>query len=353
MTGIDLYSADSLAADHEGLLLAAASAGAQIRSLAEHIDALPEFGQPRALVVLGDRGELDLARSVLDATSSAPTIASTGLPRWIGPLDVVLAPSADPRDEQLAGQLALAVRRGATTVVRTAADGAPAQSGALVLPAVIGVPEALAGPSRLALIAAIATRCRLAPDPQLSDWAERADVIAVRCRPSADPALNPALLIADAIGTATPILVGADPAGDAIGRYAAGLLQDLAGVAASAIGSAAVAHSSALLRRQPSADDIFADPEPGSGHRWVIAGTGTSPVLAALERDLMQPVRLAPVDPVDPDSPPAAYAPVLTSMVLAGFVAGYLSLIHGQLPQWDAPDGLGRPGSGGRLHRLY
>ncbi|MYW75627.1 hypothetical protein GTW08_26355, partial [Pseudonocardia sp. SID8383] len=137
---------DTLLADPEGLaardttgvLRAAATAGAQVRS------ALYTAGQagldrlrghrPRALVLLHRPGVsgvvADLVTALLTDRCPVPVVAAERMPGWIGPLDVVVAHSADPTDPELAESVAVAVHRGAEVVLSAPDSGPVAQAGA-------------------------------------------------------------------------------------------------------------------------------------------------------------------------------------------------------------------------------
>ncbi|HEY0640622.1 MAG TPA: hypothetical protein VGD67_23580, partial [Pseudonocardiaceae bacterium] len=115
-----------LAGDSGGLLRAAASAGAQVRSTAE---SAAEAGlaealggaRPRALVLLTRPGVGSAAaailRALLGANCPVPVVAVDAAPPWIGPLDVLVAHTVDENDRPLAGSVDLATRRGAQVVL--------------------------------------------------------------------------------------------------------------------------------------------------------------------------------------------------------------------------------------------
>lgn len=120
-----LADPEELAArDTTGVLRAAATAGAQVRS------ALYTAGQagldrlrghrPRALVLLrrpGVSGAVaDLVTALLTDRCPVPVVAAERMPGWIGPLDVVVAHSTDPTDPELAESVSVAVHRGAEVV---------------------------------------------------------------------------------------------------------------------------------------------------------------------------------------------------------------------------------------------
>ncbi|HSZ30052.1 MAG TPA: hypothetical protein VK784_09895, partial [Pseudonocardiaceae bacterium] len=98
------------ATDIGGLLRAAATAGAQVRSTA---DAAEEAGlrrlageRPRALVLLTRPGAAPAAAplllALLGSSCPVPVVTTRSVPMWVGALDVVLANTTDPGDRELA-----------------------------------------------------------------------------------------------------------------------------------------------------------------------------------------------------------------------------------------------------------
>ncbi|MBV9652662.1 MAG: hypothetical protein JO296_21345, partial [Pseudonocardiales bacterium] len=92
------------ATDTGGLLRAAATAGAQVRSTT---DAAAEAGlaqlrgdRPRALVLLTRPGAAPAAAPLLLAllgpSCPVPVVTTRSVPMWVGALDVVLANTTDP-----------------------------------------------------------------------------------------------------------------------------------------------------------------------------------------------------------------------------------------------------------------
>ena len=105
------------ALDTDGVLRAAATAGAQVRSVAE---GAAEAGvgalvgtRPRALVLLHRPGASGAAAAILSALLGAacpvPVVHAETAPGWIGPLDVVVAHTADPVDAELADAVGLSL----------------------------------------------------------------------------------------------------------------------------------------------------------------------------------------------------------------------------------------------------
>ena len=130
---VDLDDTDGLVeADRDGLLRAAAMAGAQVRATAATVDegALDQItgGQrPRTVIWLAGRGPAVSAGAMLaaslGATAGEPLVLAADSLPWIGPLDVLVVAGDDPGDPVLVSAAATAVRRGARVVVATPYEG--------------------------------------------------------------------------------------------------------------------------------------------------------------------------------------------------------------------------------------
>ena len=149
-SAIDLDDADGLvAADREGLLRAASTAGAHVRAIAAAV----EEGEleslagplPRSVIWVAGRGTAATAgRMVVGAARAgrgAPIVVTPGAPPWIGPLDALWWPATTPAIRRLsrrrvgraargAGARGCAVRGPAARCRRRAGGGAgPAATG--------------------------------------------------------------------------------------------------------------------------------------------------------------------------------------------------------------------------------
>jgi hypothetical protein len=314
------------ALDSAGVLRAAATAGAQVRSVAH---GAREAGvgelaghRPRALVLLCRPGASVAAAAILTAVLGpacpVPVVPAETVPSWIGPLDVVVAHTAEATDAELADALARAVRQGAEVVLSAPGEGPVASAGAgrvrLVEPR-IPVPPGLDLPRALAvgLTAVAALGLLPAPlDPALDELANLLDGEAERNQPGHEPFMNPAKSLALRLAEHTPLLWGTDAPGAAVAGHAATALATHAGVVAHAdeIGRAAGA---AGLRRAVdlAADrdvfhDPFADDDAGDAAppvRLVLLATGEEdPGQVSLRRtgrtwpsgDLLHPVEEVP-----------------------------------------------------------
>jgi len=130
---IDLEDTDGLlAADRDGLLRAASSAGAQMRAIAAAVDegaldSLVGGERPRSVIWVSARGTAETAGSILATTlggsASAPIVLTGGAPPWVGPLDVLIVAGDDPGDPALVGAAATGVRRGARVLVVAPYEG--------------------------------------------------------------------------------------------------------------------------------------------------------------------------------------------------------------------------------------
>ncbi|MFD1152461.1 hypothetical protein ACFQ3T_35440, partial [Saccharothrix hoggarensis] len=112
-------------ADREGLLRAAARAGAQVRSAAETaaelgVDRVFEE-RPRALVLITRPGVgasvAGMVTALLGPRCPVPVVVADDVPTWVGALDVVLAHTEDPGDVRLAESVDRAGRRGARVLL--------------------------------------------------------------------------------------------------------------------------------------------------------------------------------------------------------------------------------------------
>lgn len=102
---IDLDDVEGLlAADREGLLRAAAMAGAQVRATAAAVDegaldSLRSDTPPRALIWVAAGGPARAAGTVLAAALGAatgvPIVVASELPPWTGALDIVVVAGPD------------------------------------------------------------------------------------------------------------------------------------------------------------------------------------------------------------------------------------------------------------------
>jgi hypothetical protein len=283
-------------ADTAGVLRAAATAGAQVRSAAQ---AAADAGlaalaghRPRALVMVRRPGSSGAAAELLGALLGprfpVPYVITDLVPLWIGPLDVVVAQSADPEDTELAESVSRAVGRGAEVVLSAPAEGPVASAGAgrarFVEPRV-PVPPALDLPRALAVGLCVVSALGLWPggvNPSLDPLADALDAEAERNQPGHEPFMNPAKSLALRLAEHTPLLWGTDPAATAVAGHGATALATHAGVVAHSADIAQAATATGLRRAVDLADrgeDVFRDPfdDPGPDAppvRVVLLATG-------------------------------------------------------------------------------
>jgi len=313
------------AVDTGGVLRSAATAGAQVRSTAHAaleagVTAL-EDTRPRALVLLRRPGASAAAAMMLSAllgpACPVPVVLSDVVPGWIGPLDVVVAHTADPADVELADSVGRAVNRGAEVVLSAPAEGPVASAGAgrarFVEPR-IPVPPGLDLPRALTVGLAAVAMLELLPgglDPNLEPLADVLDGEAERSSPRSDSFVNPAKSLALRLAERTPLLWGTDPLAAAVASHAAGSLATHAGVVAYADDVGRAATATALVRAldADARRDVFHDPfedPPGAEPpppRLVLVGTAEEdPMQVTLRRtgrdrsaaDLLHPVDEVP-----------------------------------------------------------
>jgi hypothetical protein len=130
---VDLDDTDGLiAADRDGLLRAAATAGAQVRATAAAVaegalDLLRSEQRPRSLIWVCGRGPAESAGAVLAAalggSAAEPFVVAAEAPPWVGPLDVLVIAGDDPGDPALVAAAATGVRRGSRVVIAAPYEG--------------------------------------------------------------------------------------------------------------------------------------------------------------------------------------------------------------------------------------
>ncbi|HNP58377.1 MAG TPA: hypothetical protein PK331_03520 [Gordonia sp. (in: high G+C Gram-positive bacteria)] len=332
-TGVDLDDPSSLIdADVDGLLHAAARAGAQVRAVAEAvregaIEALATL-RPRSVVIVtgGSVAAAQSARFVIAhaaARLDVPLVAAPSLPGWIGPLDVVVIVGDDAGDMALADAASRAHRRHAEFVVVAPIEGplagAVAGRGLDLSPRVV-VPEQFRFVGHVAALIAVCQGLAqvryLGGDLDLAALADALDAEASRNHPSHDAYGAPAKTLAERFRACAPVFCGDSPAGDALAQRAAGTLFAIGGVCGSAVDLSAA--MTRMLRDVGSTpvDSIFHDPEidgpvPSRARLFVLSTPGQQWLarrrVAALP-DAETLVGSAPDSPdasADPGAPPS------------------------------------------------
>ncbi|MEJ7651215.1 MAG: hypothetical protein WKF57_19555 [Nakamurella sp.] len=374
-SGIDvLHDVDLLRErDRAGLLPAAATIGAQVRSLAGQLESLPAPDRPRALVIVGSQvaDEVAMVSALAGPGSPCPVVGVPDIPSWVGALDVVVALAdrrADPVATRAAQIAADGVRRSSCGPTRASGP----RTGVSLMPPQIAVPEALAVATRLALVCAVARWCGVIPagGDGAAEWADDLDAVALSCHPSVESFINPAISLAEHLSQGHPLLVGGDPVGDALTGVAARLLFELSAEPAAILLHRSAELSPAVLRAAAAPRDIFADDDPaGDAVLTVLLGTplpdgGRHPVADSLPGALVVAPETPTArpgdrpsdgrlpgerddDPVGRSGPgPDSRRPPLAVVVRWTFAAIYLGLTRPQQPvPIDHPDGLGRSGT--------
>lgn len=270
------------AADRAALLPAAATAGAQLRSTAGRVSELLERvsgfsgfeagsgNRPRAVVILSTgRAAIDagLAVSLLGARCPVPIVVTAELPAWVGALDVVvvLAGDAQSGGSGFAEAVQVARRRGSAVLVRAAADGemAYAAGPSLLIPA-IGVPESLAGGSRLAVMLLVASACGLVNSfftaDEIEMLADLLDAESLSYSPQVDTFVNPAKTLALHLMAGAGVFIGADPVGNALAAHGAWTLSEVTGRPSVAYSNDQISQAPAVVTALTRRSDPFADP---------------------------------------------------------------------------------------------
>jgi phosphoglucose isomerase-like protein len=355
------------AIDTGGLLRAAATAGAQVRSVA---DAAEEAGlrrlageRPRALVLLTRPGAAPAAAPLLLAllgpSCPVPVVTARSVPMWVGALDIVLANTTDPGDRELAEGIDRAVRRGAQVVLTAPAEGPVATAAAgrsvLVVPR-IEVPPGLALPRTLAAGLLLLDTLGLSP-VDAEALAGELDREAERDHVAHESFVNPAKSLALRLTARTPLLWGTDPVATAVAGHSAGALAAHAGVVAHVAGFHEAAALPVLCQeatRSCGEADVFHDPieepAPRSGMpavRTVLLGVLADPLSEPERAAALEALPGADVVTADEElrvrrGDPGAVACAAAVLALRfDFAALYLGLSRGVL------GGPGRVGSAG------
>ncbi|HTF08044.1 MAG TPA: hypothetical protein VK659_07730 [Asanoa sp.] len=285
--------------DSDGLLHAAARAGAQVRATVEAARdselARLAGATPRALVLITPPGlgpaVTRLMIALLGRACPVPVVASDTAPTWLGPLDVVVAHTDDPGDVELAESIDRACRYGAGVVLTAPEDGpvaAAAAGRAVLIPPRVPVPPGF-GFAR-ALTGALLTATTLdLLRTDLSALADELDREAERDHVQHESFVNPAKTLALRLADRTPLLWGVDDVAAGVACHAAQMLATHTALVCDIADYAQAASRSALLRAATNASsgqDIFADPDD------------LDPAQSSPLRVFLLAVRAAATDPV-------------------------------------------------------
>ena len=260
--------------DSDGLLPAAARAGAQVRAT---LEAGREAGierlagaRPRALVLLTRPGlgphAAKLLMMLLGRACPVPVVLTDTAPPWLGPLDVVLAHTDDAGDTELAESIDRAGRYGAGVVLTAPEDGpvaAAAAGKAVLITPRVPVPPGFGFPRALAAGLLAATTLDLLRT-DLDMVADELDREAERDHMQHESFVNPAKSLALRLAERTPLLWGLDDVATGVAWYAAQVLATHTDVVCDVAAYPQAASRTALHRaaaQAASGTDIFADPD--------------------------------------------------------------------------------------------
>jgi hypothetical protein len=278
---IDLEDTEGLlAADRQGLLRAASSAGAHVRAMAAAadegaLDSLRAGDRARSVIWVAGRGTAETAGAMLAATlggvASEPIAVAGEAPPWVGPLDVLIVAGDDPGDPALVTAAATGVRRGARVVVASPYEGPLRDSTAgraAVLEPRVWVPDEF-GLSRY-LGAGLAVLQTVDPRPSidLGVLADELDAEALRNSAGRELFTNPAKTIAARIAGRGVALAADCAATLALARHGSSVLLRLAhkvvaatGLADAVVALRAAAESGSGVSAASSVDALFHDEE--------------------------------------------------------------------------------------------
>ncbi|WP_049578827.1 SIS domain-containing protein [Streptomyces sp. SBT349] len=285
-------------ADTRGLLRAIAASGAHVRTAARAaaesgLARLAPEGRPGTLLVAGTGPAVPLAAGLLGALAgdglrvsplrptgalAAPGALTWPLPRWVGPLDLLLIVTDDGAEAGLSLLLEAAFRRGCA-VVTVAPERSPlaevtVHRRSLTIPHApapfqeSGGHPAAPGPAWALLTPLLLLGDRLglfeAPGDAVAAMADRLDAVAERCGPTTRTHDNIAKSLAAEFSATVPLLWSEGPLAEAAARHATGTLTALAGRPALTAGlPEALGEHGALLGGSliPGADpdDFFRD----------------------------------------------------------------------------------------------
>jgi hypothetical protein len=272
---IDLEDTEGLlAADREGLLRAASSAGGQVRSVAAAaaegaLESLQTGDRPRSVIWVAGRGTAETAGAILAATlggaASEPIVQAGEVPPWVGPLDVLVVAGDDPGDAALVTAAATGVRRGARVVVVAPYQGPLRDSTAgrvAVLEPRLWVPEEFGLCRYLAAGLAVVQTVDRRSSIDLGLLADELDAEALRNSAARELFTNPAKTLAARLSGRQVALAGDCAATLAVARHGSSVLLRIAHQVTASAGLAdAIVALSAAASATSSVDALFHDEE--------------------------------------------------------------------------------------------
>lgn len=287
------------AADREGILRSAASAGAQVRATATALSegALASLRglRPRSVVVVPGSGRAGRAAALVSAAVgehlATPVTTVPGLPPWTGPLDVVLVAGDDPADPRLVEAVEAAVHRGAEVIVAAPAEG-PMQTVAAGRAQILEPRIPVLPPHRmlryLAVLVGLLATLESAGGhellPDLQQLADDLDAEALRDAPAGEIFHNPAKSLAIRLEGTEAVLTGDTPAATELARHGAEVLLSVTAHPATAVGlpeaaAAAPRLISAAQQATGDFDPLFHDEQldgPPPRHKRIFLFSATT-----------------------------------------------------------------------------
>jgi hypothetical protein len=253
---VDFDDVDGLlAADREGLLRAASTAGAHARATAAALDEgvfdpLRSELPPRTVSWVATGGPAatagTLLATALGGSMTAPFVVASEVPPWIGALDVLVVAGDDPGDAALVAAAATGIRRGARVIV-VAPDEGPLRDVAAGRAVVFGsrllVLEDFGLMRYLAAGLAIMRVVDAGMQIDVAGLADDLDAEALRNSAVRESFTNPAKRLAERMSGRQIVLAGDNAATLALARHACAMLLrvGLQTVAAVALSDALVA----------------------------------------------------------------------------------------------------------------
>lgn len=242
----------------DDLLRRLAGAGARVRIEAEKsagpLASLAPI-KPRAVIAVG--AEARLLRAMLEPKSPVPFLAwpRSGLPGWVGTLDLVVVMAPDGGSPDLVATVHEAVRRGCTVLIACPpasliAEHAGSRSTTL-LPTSTGDSLAVA----VLMLEALA-RMHLGPDVDPLAVADAMDRVAEDCSPFVDLAVNPAKDLALSMADDLPLVWG----GSVLAARASRRVTEAVRAASGRPALAADASELEIVLEAAADRDPFADP---------------------------------------------------------------------------------------------
>lgn len=349
---IDLDDVEGLlAADRDGLLRAAAMAGAQVRATAAAVDegaldSVRAGGVPRTLIWVADSGPARSAGSMLagalGGATGVPIVVTAEVPPWTGALDVVVVAGADAGDPVLVSAAATGVRRGARVVVAAPHEGPLREvtaGRAAVLAPRLPVPDEF-GLTRY-LAAGVAVLAVLDPSLRvdIGALADELDAEALRNSATRELFTNPAKTLAERLAGREVVLAGDTAATLALAQHSATVLLRVARQVVAAVGLTDALGALSQINAEPVDyetalfhDEELDGPLPARVRTVVLTSDEQRPVVVARTEGF------ADLDVVSADDVPDIATPVTgsrpeqqlaTVAVRLEMTAVYLRLVRG------------------------